>query len=60
MTKYREILKTGCFDYVQKKYKSKIEYLWKRYPNYAVFRHDDNNKWYGFVMDIFGYKLGLD
>lgn len=60
MVGMKESLRQDVFDYVQKKYKSKIEYLWKRYPNYAVFRHDDNNKWYGFVMDIFGDKLGLD
>ncbi|MEE3393481.1 MAG: MmcQ/YjbR family DNA-binding protein [Lachnospiraceae bacterium] len=47
------------FDYVKKKYKSKIEYLWKRYPNYAVFRHEDNQKWYGIVMDVSREKLGI-
>lgn len=27
------------FDYVRKKYRSEVECLWKRYPDYAVFRH---------------------
>lgn len=53
---YREIV----FEYVKNKYKSKIEYLWKRYPGYAVFRHDDNGKWYGLVMNVPRNKLGLD
>ncbi len=52
---YRE----KVFSYVRKKYKSKIEYLWKRYPGYAVFRHEENKKWYGLVMDVPRNRLGL-
>lgn len=52
-------MRQQVFDYVKKKYKSRIEYLWKRFPNYAVFRHSDNRKWYGTVMDISRDKLGL-
>ena len=53
---YREEL----FRYVKKKYKSDVEYLWARFPNYAIFRHKDNQKWYGMIMDIPRFKLGLD
>ena len=53
---YRE----SVFEYVKNKYKSNIEYLWKRYPGYAVFCHDDNRKWYGLVMNVPRNKLGLD
>jgi predicted DNA-binding protein (MmcQ/YjbR family) len=52
-------LRQSVFDYVEKKYKSKIEYLWYRFPDYAVFRHEDNQKWYGLVMDVPRSKLGL-
>ena len=52
-------LREDIFHYVRDRYKSGIEYLWRRYPNYAVFRHKDNLKWYGLVMDIPRYKLGL-
>ena len=52
-------LREEVFSYVHRKYGSDIEYLWRRYPNYAVFRHKDNLKWYGLVMDIPRYKLGL-
>ena len=48
------------FDYVQKKYKADPEYLWKRFPDYAIFRHTDNEKWFGLVMDIPRRKLGMD
>ncbi len=50
----------AVFRYVRKKYKSEIEYLWLRFPGYAVFRHADNRKWYGIVMDIPRSRLGLD
>ena len=52
-------LREDVFRYVRKKYKSEIEYLWLSAPNCAVFRHQDNQKWYGLVMDIPRSKLGL-
>lgn len=45
--------------YVKKKYKAEIEHLWARYPSYGIFRHGDNQKWFGLVMDIPRAKLGL-
>lgn len=48
------------FAYAKKKYKALPEYLWTRYPNYAVLRHGDNQKWFALVMDVPGPKLGLD
>lgn len=53
-------LRQQVFDYVKKTFKSEPEYLWKRFPDYAVFRHKDNRKWFGIVMDISRDKLGLD
>ncbi len=47
------------FDYVKKKYRTEPEYLWMKYPFYAVLRHQDNQKWYGIVMDVPRNKLGL-
>jgi len=47
------------FDYSKKKYGTTPEYLWARYPSYAVLRHQDNEKWYGIVMDVPKDKLGL-
>ena len=45
--------------YIKKKYNALPEYLWKRYPDYAVFRHDDNRKWFAIIMDVEADKLGL-
>ena len=52
-------MRDKLFEYVKKKYKTKPEYLWRRYPDYAIFRHNDNNKWFGLVMDVPREKLGL-
>lgn len=56
----KKSLRNEVFRYVKRKYKSEIEYLWARYPTYAIFRHEDNRKWFGLVMDIPREKLGLN
>ena len=53
-------LREQLFSYVKKKYNAAPEYLWMRFPNYAVFRHADNGKWFGIVINVSGEKLGLD
>ena len=30
------------YGYVKRKYGSEPEYLWRRFPDYAIFRHEDN------------------
>lgn len=44
---------------MKEKYGAEPEYLWRRYPNYAIFRHSDNEKWFGLVMNVGRDKLGL-
>lgn len=44
--------------YIKKKYCVSPEYLWKRYPDYAVFRHEDNKKWFALVAGVPALKLG--
>ena len=52
-------MKDQIFAYVKEKYGTMPEYLWKRFPSYAVLRHEDNNKWYAAVMNVDRQKLGL-
>lgn len=52
-------LRYKIFDYIKNKYKTEPEYLWRRYPRYAVFRHFSNRKWFCIVMNVSGRKLGL-
>lgn len=53
-------IKEKLFAYIRKKYHAAPEYLWARYPEYAVFRHGDNRKWFAVFMDIPGTRLGLE
>ena len=52
MDKAKSSLRGEVFAYAKKKYNTKPEYLWENYPDYAVLRHEDNNKWYGLIMNI--------
>ena len=52
-------LRDEVLRYVKRKYKNEAEYLWARYPAYAIVRHQDNQKWYGLIMNIPRSRLGL-
>lgn len=52
-------LRDRLFDYIKGKYDTDPEYPWMRYPDYAVFRHAENQKWFGIVMNVSRGKLGL-
>lgn len=47
------------FKYVEKEYNTIPEYLWDKYPLYAVLKHS-NNKWYGIIMNVSKEKIGLE
>ena len=47
-------------EYIKKKYKASPEYPWRSYPGYAVFRHEDNKKWFALYMEIERKRLGLE
>ena len=53
-------MREEVFGYIQKKYKAKPEYLWAKFPEYAIFRHADNQKWFGLVMNISYDKINKD
>ena len=54
------MLREQLNDYVKKKYKADPEYLWRRFPNYAIFRHSDNQKWFGLIMNVRRETLSLE
>ena len=47
------------FQYIEDFYGKEPEYLWAKYPTYAVFRHSASRKWFAAVMEFPGDKLGL-
>ncbi len=56
---HRTSFRADVCEYVKRKYGSEPEHLWARFPDYVVFRHADNRKWYATIMDVPGDKLNL-
>ena len=41
-------------------YGAAAEFMWEKYPTFAVYRHQNNNKWFAVIMEIPKSKIGLD
>ena len=54
-----KINREEIFEYVKDKFSTVPEYLWQKFPRYAVLRHNDNTKWYAAVMNVSKHKLGI-
>lgn len=54
------INRSEIFDYTEKKYGTRPDYPFEKFPTYAVLRHSDDSKWFGLVMNVSKDKLGLD
>lgn len=52
---YRE----DIYEFAAEQYGTEPEYLWMKFPDYAVLRHAENRKWYAIIMDVQRKKLGL-
>lgn len=46
-------------NYVEQKYADKLEYLWEKFDDNAIWRNKQNNKWYGILLIISERKLGI-
>ena len=42
------------FEYIENNYVVTPEYLWDDTPDAAIFRHKNNNKWFGIIMKVNG------
>ena len=51
--------RVALIQFIAEQYSAYEENPWKRYPNYAVFRHKSNQKWFALMMNISKSKLGL-
>ena len=47
-------------NFVRDAYGDELEFLWTKFPDNAVWRRKDNNKWYGAILTVIGNKIGLD
>ena len=45
--------------YIKNKYQDELEYLWEKFPENAIWRNKQNNKWYGLILTIEENKLGI-
>ena len=46
--------------YVKEKYNDELEFLWTKFPKYAIFRHKENKKWYALLIALEENKLGIE
>ncbi len=46
--------------YVRDTYGDDLEYLWQKFPDNAVVRRKDNQKWYAVFLTVSRRKIGLD
>ena len=52
--------RNNLFEYIKDKYDTEPEYPWIKYPEHAVFRHRDNQKWFAVVMNVGRDKLSFE
>lgn len=45
--------------YIMETYNAQADFPWVKSPNFEVFRHCSNNKWFALIMDIPKSRLGL-
>ena len=57
---FREDYANKILQYAREQYGDEPEYLWAQYPEYAVLRRKDTQKWYALLMNIPKNRLGLD
>lgn len=50
----------AVIEYVRRTYGDELEFLWEKFPDNAIWRRKDNQKWYGILLTIRKRKLGLD
>lgn len=47
-------------EYIKKIYSTDPEYPWGSTPDFAVFRHQSNKKWFAVIMDLPKNKFGIN
>ena len=47
-------------EYIRQKHGDELEYLWDKFPKYAVWRRKDSRKWYGILLTVSADRLGFN
>ena len=53
-------IRDEIFKYAKEKFGSEPEFLWQKYPDYAVLRSKKNKKWYALIASVPMEKLGFE
>lgn len=60
----REVFKSKqsheIINYVFEKYGGELEFLWEKFDSNAIWRREDNKKWYGILLILSKRKLGIN
>lgn len=54
------ITREEVLSYVERNYHTKPEMTFSKFPKYCILRHEDNNKWYGLIMNVPKRKFEID
>lgn len=46
--------------YIEEKYGDKLEFLWEKFDDNAIWRNKQNSKWYGVLLTVSARKLGME
>lgn len=46
--------------YILDNYTAEADRPWAKFPNYQVFRHSNNKKWFALIADIPKNRLGME
>lgn len=58
--KFNNSLTERIAKHIEERYDAQPEFLWKRTPDYAIFRHKRNSKWFAAIMPgVQKSKLGV-
>ena len=50
----------NLIEHIRNTYGDELEYLWKKFPNNAIWRRKDTEKWYAALLTIPKSKLGVN
>ena len=50
----------AVIDYAREKFGDEAEYLWEKFPDNAVLRRRDTNKWYAVILTVPYCKFGIE
>ena len=51
------LTKKELIDHINETYNLSPEYIFKKFPDYCVFRHQKSKKWFGVLMSVPGEKI---